>query len=87
MCGIKSALRLSSQTGFPEWDYSDDSSDSEDEIPSNQVIKPCTYYTLSGASFQLGSVKIIQTKLTPASECYLINVKVFWTRKFAQSKA
>lgn len=31
-----SALRLSSQTGFPEWDYSDDSSDSEDEIPSNQ---------------------------------------------------
>ncbi|XP_015757101.1 PREDICTED: pleckstrin-2-like [Acropora digitifera] len=36
VCGIKSALRLSSQTGFPEWDYSDDSSDSEDEIPSNQ---------------------------------------------------
>ena len=76
MCGIKSALRLSSQTGFPEWDYSDDSSDSEDEIPSNQVIKPCTYLFIIW-SFQLGSVKIIQTKLTPASECYLINAKVF----------
>ncbi|KAK2549612.1 Pleckstrin [Acropora cervicornis] len=35
-----SALRLSSQTGFPEWDYSDDSSDSEDEIQSNQASVP-----------------------------------------------
>ena len=72
MCGIKSALRLSSQTGFPEWDYSDDSSDSEDEIPSNQVIKPCTYLFIIWSK-----IIIIQTKLTPASECYLINAKVF----------
>ena len=52
--GIKSALRLSSQTGFPEWDYSDDSSDSEDEIQSNQVIKLCTYLFIIWSKFSTG---------------------------------
>lgn len=31
-----SALRFSNQTEFPEWEYSDDSSDSEDDIPRDQ---------------------------------------------------
>lgn len=35
----QSALRFSNQTEFPEWEYSDDSSDSEDDIPRDQVLE------------------------------------------------